>query len=157
MAQVWAVSTTLEVDAPHARAGADWMCLVLAKSAPMTHAGAVSIASIVDAPMIPAGADFKVRAVDAPIAYSGTISMVLVVKAPMSCAKTDLRREVVNAPLICSSRFCTGADSRFWKMIARTTHAGTDSMALVAEAPMARTGADMLGMALNCSDVPCFG
>jgi hypothetical protein len=52
------------VDAPLARAGADWMCLVLTEDAPMTHAGAASIASIVDAPMISAGADFKVRAVN---------------------------------------------------------------------------------------------
>ena len=36
MAQLWAVLTALEVDAPQARAGADWMCLVLMVDAPMT-------------------------------------------------------------------------------------------------------------------------
>ncbi len=37
------------MDAPQARAGADWMCLVFAADALMTHAGTVSMALIVNA------------------------------------------------------------------------------------------------------------
>jgi hypothetical protein len=47
------------------------MCLALAVGSPMTNAGAVSIASIVEAPKILAGADFMVLAADASIAYEG--------------------------------------------------------------------------------------
>ncbi len=101
----------------------DWMRLVLADDARMIHAGTISMALIVDAPLISAGADFKDWAVDASIARSRAVSMALVSEALMTSAETDLRLVVVNAPLI-----CTGADSRLWKMIAPTTHAGTDSM-----------------------------
>ncbi len=50
MAQVWAVSTALDVDAfqVHRDAGADWMCLFFAADAPTTHTGTVSMALIVE-------------------------------------------------------------------------------------------------------------
>ena len=86
MAQVWAVSTALEVDAPLTRAGADWICLVPMMDARMTHAGTTSISSIVDAPMIAARADSTALATDTSSVHVRADLIVFVEDASMARA-----------------------------------------------------------------------